>query len=562
MKILVSVSICVGSLTFSVHAAPSLRPINPVLNAASYTPNIAQGSIFVVIGSELSGINTVLATSFPLQSIMNGTTVRFTPLTGAPAVDALMIYTTRNQVAALLPSGAPFGDYNVAVRYGGNATSPARVSVIQRNPGIFTANSAGFGPAQALNRGELELNRYASATLGQYATKPAYPGMRIDLYGTGLGPDSQSDRFGDSGGNLPGLSASLIVGTKSVPVAYAGRSRGTAGLDQVVAVIPDDAPRGCSVPAQVRLSNGQRSNVFTLSIAEPGDQACSHPILQTAQLARLSSGGTLAIGILHLSRQLGLDALERGVLVDSINDISGGRFARYGLSDISELPGPYAAEGSCTTFRRTGRGKDLLFGPTTLASLDAGPVLLLNGPNVTNLRIQRSQSRTYSGTLSRGNVIPGGAPKTSIGPYTLTGVGGLDVGPFDATTSSIPPLEWLNRNAIRTIDRTAPLTVNWQVSGPATVSVYGISGQQVGGSGDDPVIDGVGFFCSETATAGSITIPTEVLGQLPASNVGLVGIMIYTGRSLGRFNAPLFGGNLDFGQVILSSAATKYAVYR
>lgn len=294
-----------------VLAVPTLRPTDPVANAASYSREIAPGSIFVVIGAELSGQGTVVATSFPLRPSMNGTSVQFRAVAGGPVIDALMVYTTRNQIAAILPSSAAPGDYNVSVRYNNQTSPAAQVVVIPRNLGIFTANSAGFGPAQALNRGALELNRFARGRLGPYTTGPASPGMRVDLYGTGLGQDLLSDSTGGSSGHQDAAAVRVVVGGRETRAVYAGRSEGTAGLDQIVFFLPDDTPLGCAVDAQVLFANGQRSNTFGLSIASPGDSACQHRYLSGDVLRAVSQGQTVALGVFHLSRQIVYDACAR-----------------------------------------------------------------------------------------------------------------------------------------------------------------------------------------------------------------------------------------------------------
>src|SRR5437764_3720690 len=92
--------------------------ITAVLDAASYTRNIARGSIFVVKGNNLSAAGFTQL-SFPLPTTSGGVRITFTPAGGGAATDAYLIYLYNqggvNQLAAILPSTVAAGNYNVTV---------------------------------------------------------------------------------------------------------------------------------------------------------------------------------------------------------------------------------------------------------------------------------------------------------------------------------------------------------------------------------------------------------------------------------------------------------------
>lgn len=543
-------------------AAPSLRSTDPIVNAAGYTRGIAQGSIFVVIGTELSGLSVVTATSFPLQTVMNGTSIRFAPVVSGSPVDAFMVYTTRNQTAALLPSSTPVGDYNVTVRYNGVSSGPARVTVMQRNLGIFTANSGGYGPAQALNRGEAELNRFAVGQVGRYPTRPAIPGLRIDLYGTGLGADSASDSRGGTSGDQQSAGVRVLIGGQEVPAVYAGRSQGTAGLDQIVFYLPPDAPTGCAVPAQVLFGSGQRSNWFTLTIVPDARDACSHPYLPTSALRKLSEGQPLNVGIFHISRQI-LHSIREPIngIVDRMTDLFGGTFASYGIAELDLIPGIPALPGNCVAYHRVGTQKELLFGPPAARPMNAGADLFLNSRNFSNLRIPR-QARGYSQTVAREVFPPGSAPRASLGPIYLNGYGGTEVMDFAAKSGVTPALDWTNRSTMVEINRSADLTLTWSERGDAIVGAYIIRGGTVGGSSSEPMLDADVCFCAEAADKGSATIPATLLSRFPAGE-SLLGLQVITSADQGVFSAHLRNGQpIDYGQVIVSHGQGKIVILR
>lgn len=84
------------------------------VNAASYTLRglpgfgIAQGSMFVLFGTNLGPSSLLQVSAFPLPTILGGTFIR--AIVGGTAVDAIMLYTSASQVAAILPSNTPVGN--------------------------------------------------------------------------------------------------------------------------------------------------------------------------------------------------------------------------------------------------------------------------------------------------------------------------------------------------------------------------------------------------------------------------------------------------------------------
>ena len=102
--------------------------ITDVLDAGSYTKNIAQGSIFVVKGTLLSAAGFTQM-SFPLPTSSSGVKITFTPAAGGAGTDAYLVYLYNqggvNQLAGVLPSSVTPGNYNVTVT-NGTASAPSR----------------------------------------------------------------------------------------------------------------------------------------------------------------------------------------------------------------------------------------------------------------------------------------------------------------------------------------------------------------------------------------------------------------------------------------------------
>jgi uncharacterized protein (TIGR03437 family) len=562
-------------------AQPQLRQENPVVNGASYSNLIAPGSIFVVFGTNLAGESVVLAPSLPLTTALGGVSIRFTPVGGGAPIDCYMVYTTRNQIAGLLPSSAAPGDYNVTVTYNNQTSAPGRARVVARSIGVVSADSSGAGQAQAQvfppGSRDWTLNRFTSGRLANFITGVAHPGDRIDLWGTGLGADAASDPTGGTSGDRTAAAAVRVrVGDKEYTPAYAGRASQLPGTDQFVFVLDESAPTGCHVPVQV-VAEGTASNVVTLAIAPRGQDACAHPFLSAEQLRRLSEGGTVVLGAFILSRATTAATIPGFGSFEMTTDSVGGEFARYSVGSVGGF-GDSSAEyanliGRCLVFRFRGSEPPPLFRPPV--PLDAGNPLRLNGPNANNLAVPReTQSNVYGATLYQSGIpgIPGsgsGSPVIAQGNYTLSGPGGADIGPFQATIAVPAPFTWTNRDGINDVSRGQGLALTWS-GGAGVMVISGSSTTRVGGTANDPVFDGAVFVCFQNASAGNFTVPASILSQLPASGdlatgTGSGSLALQQSGPLdgGTFTAPLTaGGNIERGQFLYSLISSKTVNYR
>lgn len=569
---------------------PVLRSDNPVVNGGSYTTGIAPGSIFVVFGTNLAGDAVVVNSSLPVQTRLGDVSVRFTPAAGGNSIDALMVYTTRNQIAGLLPSSAAPGDYNVTVTYNNRTSAPARVTVVARNFGIVSADGSGTGQGQLQNfrsATEWDLNRVAKGRLGPYTTSPAAPGQVLVIWGTGLGADPASDQDGGVSRNFTADTRVLLAGREITP-AYAGRSSGLPGTDQINFTLPADAPLGCSIPLQVRAGDTYSNTVF-IAVAQPGATACQHPHLNQEALVRISEGGKIVTGSFVLSKQ-STSISVMGFSLDTTTELISGSFQRVGAGGVANISGNQASVlpmGACTVFRMTGGQEALLYGAPPVEPLDAGAQLVLNGPGAANVAVLREgTSKTYTKTLAQSTPglpggLPGGIPglgggtNASVitqGTYTLRGTGGADIGPFTATLTVPAPITWTNQSSINEINRNAGVTVTWSGGGSNDlVFILGTSARRAGGTQDKPIFDAVVFVCQANASAHTFTVPATVLSQLPPTTgsietgegMSILGIQQSGDGAGGRFTAPLTGGgNTDYAVFNFSVGALKNVTYR
>ncbi len=567
----------VVALIVPAMAQPAIRAENGVLNASSYQPDIARGSWFVIFGSNMGPATLAIASGVPFPTELTGRRVTFTPAAGGTAIDARLWYTSAGQLAGLLASSAAAGDYDVRVVYN-NQTSPARrVRVVERNFGFATVAQNGSGPAQAtnanLNNG-VSLVRFTTGSINfnnrDWQYRPAYPGETLILWGTGVGPDMQSDVTGGTSGDQTAAgNIRVIAGDAEIVPAYAGRSNGSPGLDQINFTLPAGVTRGCTVSLQLRAGD-RLSNLGSLAIADSGQAQCTHPVLTESQLRRLDQGGTLTAGGLGISK-LRLKATVPGLgSLDTANEDATGAFSRYSISQIADANFSLIQVGACTPLRRTGEVGVILGGSVSQA-LNAGSQLTLNGPNVSN-RALPNQQNSYSTTLYSSGGGGRGSPTFTQGTYTIAGPGGPDIGAFTASVNFPGTFEWTNETSLpAVIPRNQNLPITWAGGGDGLVVVFGFAGTQVSGQPVAGSYDVAGFVCTAQASAGTFSVPPSAMQRLPqvsgdvtSGAIGALSVLAIPDPSRGQgvFTAPLTaGGNVDFSFFTYATGTLKLVGY-
>lgn len=557
-------SLSIPALLFITTAAAQKPTVGGVVNAASYIqpglPNygIAQGSIFVVFGTNM-GPATLMQAGFPLPSAtgLAGTSVQVT--VNNVTVNALMIYTSAGQLAALLPSSTPVGNGMLTVTFNGQRSDPFAVPVVASAFGIFTANQAGSGPA-------IVQNFVAGATSLPInsLTESANAGQTLILYGTGLGRVDFDEANPARTQDLP-LDIMIFVGGKQATITYKGRSSCCAGLDQINFIAPSGVT-GCHVPVVVKIGNVV-SNFTTISIADSGKVCSDSNGLSSDQLTRLiNAGKPVALGSISLSRTS--TKFDFGPPLGSISsqtDSGSAVFSRYDFSNfLNAQNNPFSiiSFGACSVFSGVGTSAGIV-DPIKPVALDAGPVININGPKgAKQLTKIPSIPGIYSATLGGGTGFPGGPAVQPLyldkGPYTAdNGSGGADVGRFTASLMLPDPLVWTNQDSITTVQRAQGVTVTWTGGDPSGFA--NITGTSIAGTGEKSPF-GL-FTCTEKISAGQFTVPNVVLLALPPS-ANLSGVPAGTlsvGSSVSStFTAP----NIDIGLFTSSVSTSKSVAYQ
>jgi uncharacterized protein (TIGR03437 family) len=245
-------------------AAPPQIAAGGVLNAASSRPSFAPGSLVTLFGARLSQ-GEQAATRFPLPLAMNGVAVRV----NGSAIP--LLYVGPSQVNFLLPHDLPGGVPVITVSNAG-AESPA--AVVGPNdlrtdsaPGIFTLSPEGQGAIVIAGTG------LVARAANDGISRPARRGEVVELYGTGLGAVTNPPPAGQpaSATNLSQTIGTTIVtiGSSRAQVLFSGLTPGLAGVYQVNARVPADAPTGSRIPVTVNVDEqGLLSNSVTMAIAE------------------------------------------------------------------------------------------------------------------------------------------------------------------------------------------------------------------------------------------------------------------------------------------------------
>jgi uncharacterized protein (TIGR03437 family) len=504
--------------------------ITAVQDAASNTPSIAQGSIFIVKGTNLSASGyTPFAP--PRPTLSSGVKVTFTPVAGGTGTDVYLVYLYNqsgvNQIAGILPSTVAAGNYNVTVTNGTAVSAPFAAQVVANKVALFTQDNTGSGLAVVQNyisASQVDLNRLTTGSVSGVTISPAKPGQTLIAWGTGLGGYAAGDNTTSPVFDFSKTSTiQAVVGGVSIPVLYAGRA-GYPGEDQINFTLPSNIPTGCAVTLQISV-NGKLSAPTSISIApDAGSSACVFPGYTLAQLQKLDAGGTITTGGFSITQftesvtQVGTEKV----------DLIGGGFSQltgFQLSSAVQGNVNLIQQGSCQVITATVTGTSTSTGTST--ELDAGVVTITGpaGSSLTNQALTKTLNSYSLSNIEGLGTIPGQTNFTlPAGSYTLTGAGGNDVGSFSTSLTLGAPLT-LSAPLPTNVVRSSPLTINW-TGGIASNMVEIIGGVTTStGTGSSEVTTTTEFLCVTTAGAGTFTVPASILTQLPATTGSNTGIL-------------------------------------
>jgi len=260
----------VGAVTFSGTATITLPPpsISPggIVNAASYTPTVAPGSIVSVFGSNLA-FGQGSASTIPLPTTLAGNSFQIGGQ-GLPIFGAPILSTSTSQVNMQIPWELAGQTQASATATVGTVLSNLQtVNIAPFAPGIFTLNQQGTGQGAILINGTSEVAAPQGTVPG---SQPVSPGGFISIYCTGLGAVSNQPPTGTAGLSSPLSMTSttpiVSIGGVVAQVSYSGLAPGAVGEYQVNVQVPSGAPTGAAVPVILSIG-GATSNTVTIAIA-------------------------------------------------------------------------------------------------------------------------------------------------------------------------------------------------------------------------------------------------------------------------------------------------------
>ena len=227
-------------------------------NAASYAnSNVAPGEVLAIFGTNLgptTGVSSQV-TAGVVPNALAGARVWFDDI-AAP-----ILYASATQLDVAAPySIANETSTSVRVEYLGVFSPAVSMPVVTAQPGVFTLNGSGSGPAAVLNQ-DYSLNS---------AAKPATRGSTIAIFATGQGTPSSAGTDGlvavAASTGLPPQPVTVQIGGQNAPVSYAGNAPGfVEGAMQVNATVPATVTPGSAV--SVVISVGGTSSPATVTIA-------------------------------------------------------------------------------------------------------------------------------------------------------------------------------------------------------------------------------------------------------------------------------------------------------
>ena len=407
-------SISIGGLTSDlIDLAVFVGPvITNVTNAASNItaglpmPGIAQGRSSVLYGSNL-GPGTIRSRKTPSKDASLADVGRALRVDGSHC-RCVMYYTSATQVSALLPSNSPVGVGKVTVTYNGRLASPRDQRGAERSWSLH----GDIGRPGCRDRHDADTALVSSDFPGSLAEartpRVARPsGRHADPWATGLGPVNGSDAAGAGlGVNMTDVPLTLWLGGVQATVVYQGRSGCCIGEDQIVFVVPNNAPTGCSVPLAIQIGN-QISNYTAMAVANKGSRTCTatNPAFTSGVVQLLTTNtGTIAFADLALKRQPNING--QGQLTGNTDT---GRMESGALTVpaplqpfiVSYVDSPPA--GTCQVSNNLNgfNGGDYLNG---VKDLDAGPSVEVTGPNGSqNVPVNResNHARRWNFSCSR-----------------------------------------------------------------------------------------------------------------------------------------------------------------
>jgi uncharacterized protein (TIGR03437 family) len=248
------------SLTMTTVPTPVLTAVK---NAASWlVSSISPGENIVMGGTGIGPAalaGAALTSSGMLSTKIGNTQVLF------DGIAAPMIYASSTQTSVMVPyEVGGRTSTSVQIVYFGVASTPVSYNVAAAAPGIYTQNTAGYGPGVILNSDGVTVNGPST---------PAAKNSEVAIYLTGEGATSPASTSGAVAGTTgnpytkPTLQpVTATVGGISAAVQYAGSAPGAVyGVMQVNIIVPATAASGAQ-PLVINIGSNATQSGVTIAV--------------------------------------------------------------------------------------------------------------------------------------------------------------------------------------------------------------------------------------------------------------------------------------------------------
>ena len=227
------------------------------MNAASFQGGaISPGEIITIFATDAGPPGQSFGFIDPIDgrlgSQLEGVSVAFS---GTPAP---LFFVNETQINAQVPYSAdPGGISLVTITRDGQSSEAVAFHIRGETPAIFM----GAGTQAAALNSDSSVND---------ASRPAFPGETVAVFGTGQGRISPSLETGQLAGGPFDLSfidatVSATVGGRPAPVSFAGMAPGLVGLFQANLVIPGGTPAG-AIELNISIGGSGTQPGVTLSV--------------------------------------------------------------------------------------------------------------------------------------------------------------------------------------------------------------------------------------------------------------------------------------------------------
>lgn len=236
---------------------PAVNQGGTVNLATSVSPVVA-GSLAAVYGTNLS-TGQASYNAMPLPFSLGGSSFQIA------GENVPLVFASPGQVNVQIPwELAGVQQASIAASVGGRISSLQMVNLAAFAPGIFSLNQQGTGQGAIL----IAPTGVLAGPQGS-GSGPVAKGGYISIFCTGLGAVSNRPPTGAAAEADPLARTitmpTVTIGGKAAPVTYSGLAPGFAGLYQVNAQVPMDAPSGDAVPVAMSI-DGTPSNTVTIAV--------------------------------------------------------------------------------------------------------------------------------------------------------------------------------------------------------------------------------------------------------------------------------------------------------